>query len=431
MSSAIQRTCYDRVILPLLWGGSIVLSPFAEKIRAGLRGRRGLLARAVDYRRRIGARPVILFHCASAGELEALRPVVEQLDRRIADVALSFFSPSAKSALRDPQEFNFADFAPIDARRSVGEYFDALRPAVIAVTKHDVWPNFVWAAAERRIPLFLINGNFHPRSLKLLPGARGFHRSFYGHFTEIMTVAPDDAANARRIAGDAVPVTVAGDSRYDRVLNRTACEHALPPGIAAICETRTVLLAGSTHEDDEELLIPVLRRLSQCVPDLLTIIVPHDPSARAFRRVRDRTRRAGLQLQDSDAAGTDATPDVLLVNRSGMLADLYRLGRIAYVGGGFGKGVHSVLEPMANALPVLCGPQIAVSHEAREARRRGLLHVVTNRRDVEATASAWLTDDVALERLRTSARAFVEDNSGAAARIAARLHEALHVAITS
>jgi 3-deoxy-D-manno-octulosonic-acid transferase len=222
-------------------------------------------------------------------------------------------------------------------------------------------------------------------------------------------------------------VVNAGDSRFDRVLLRIGAHNPLPPGIEQTCAGRQVLVAGSTHPDDEELILPVIPRLKSKIPGFLAVIVPHDPSGKARRRILSACRQYGLKMSDLDAKDAESECDVLLVNRSGILADLYRTGQVAYVGGGFGKGVHSVLEPMASGLPVICGPRISVSHEARVASQEEILAVVKNRNLFEKSVTDWLSDSPASSILRARVRAFVEARAGVAARIAARLKEAVVV----
>lgn len=427
MTSTLARRFYDCVILPTIWGGSSVLSLVQPKIRTGLTERAGLIERVCEFRRCVGERSVVLFHAASAGEIEGLKPVAREFDRNRMALALSYFSPSARAALRAGDDFDFADYSPIDCAARVAAYLDALRPALVAITKHDVWPNFAWAVRDRGIPLFFINGSFPAGSLRLWPGARQFHRAVYAAFSSIMTVSEEDAMQVRRIVADRVAVEVLGDSRFDRVLARIAASQPLPDYTEDLCAGRKVIVAGSTHIDDERLLLPVLRRMAAVLPDMLAVIVPHDPSPAARRRILALCAQSRLKARDLDDASLSPPAQVVIVNRSGILADLYRVGHVAYVGGGFGRGVHSVLEPMAASLPVLCGPNMTVSCEARAALHEGILSVVTGPRQLEASLRGWLRDDAALQTARESARDFVRIRSGASVRIADRLKEALRV----
>ncbi|MDD5087989.1 MAG: glycosyltransferase N-terminal domain-containing protein [bacterium] len=398
---------------------------FHGKVRDGLKGRRGLAERARAFRQRIGDRKVLLFHCASAGELEALKPIATEFDRNRVAIAVSYFSPSAQAALRRAHEFDFADFSPIDSVRNVREYLQALRPSLVAITKHDIWPNFAWETAHFDIPLFLINGNFHAASSRQWPLVRQFHSAVYSSFREVMTVSDEDSRRARRLVLGGDRVRTAGDARYDRVLARANSCRPLPDGVAERCRDRWVLVAGSTHPDDEELLLPLVSKLTESDSRFLLLLVPHDPSPRAHRRVEAQCRRCGLRFDDLDRSRNVSDVQVLLVNRTGILADLYQVGRAAYVGGGFGRGVHSVLEPMACGSPVLCGPNIGVAHEAGEARPAGIVQVMTGRRQCASWIIGFMQDEEQLDALRQRAKQFVQSRSGVAKAIAGRLKECL------
>ncbi len=407
-------------------GGFRLLSLGSSKIRDGLMGRKGLIERVAEFRQRHPRERVILFHCASAGELQALKPFVSAFSPDQVKLAVSYFSPSAKRALEKENLFSFADYSPIDSQADVQAYLDTLKPAVIAITKHDVWPNMVWAARDRGIPTFLMNGNFHAGSLKQLPGLSRLHHAVYSSFREIMVVSEEDAKNARKIVGNEVRVTVIGDSRFDQVLRRIEQQVALPAEIESACLGRNVVVLGSTHADDEELTLPVIAKLAKEIQNLLALVVPHDPSPAAKRRIESLAARSGLALRDLGEGGFSSADSAMLINRTGLLADLYRLGRVAYVGGGFGKGVHSVLEPLVYRLPVITGPHIGVAYEARAGSKRGIVAVVEGRNMMESKLRCWLTDPAALTDAGKLAGEFVHEHSGATERIARRLREALN-----
>lgn len=404
-----------------------MLSFFDDKISSGIEGRKDLTHRVAAFRESIGDKRLLLFHCASAGELEALKPLLQEFPRQEVALAVSYFSPSAKSAIPDGNEFDFADFSPIDSVTSVQAYLNALKPNVIAITKHDVWPNFIWEAQQLSIPLYMINGNFHAKSLKQWPLFHGFHASVYRAFEQILAVSENDAANARAIVGPKASVEAFGDSRFDRVVQRTERRKPLPDHIEGACRGKEVLVAGSTHEVDEDLLIPVIARLRSTLPSLFVIIVPHDPSPAAKARIERRSFQYSLILSDLENGKVSENATILLVNRTKVLADLYRVGHVAYVGGAFGKGVHSVIEPMAHRLPVVCGPNIIVSNEARTAQTEGILKVVSNRIECERLLETWLGNPEALERLHARAGEFVQIRCGTSYRVAQRLMEALRV----
>jgi 3-deoxy-D-manno-octulosonic-acid transferase len=426
LNISLYRTIYHRVILPLIWGGSHLFALFIPKIRDGLEGRKGLTGRVARFRSTVKGRPVILFHCASAGELEALKPLSKEFDRSRVSLVVSYFSPSARSSVKNTDDFDYADYSPIDSPLAVRDFFDALNPAVIAITKHDIWPAFVWEAQKRKIPLFLINGNFHSNSLRLWPLVRQFHAAVYQAFAQIMTVSEDDAIQARRIVGSSVPVSAVGDSRFDRVAERVAKKLPLPEGLEELCRGFKIIIAGSTHADDEQLILPVLPRLNAGKEPWRAIIVPHDPSPKARRRILDMCSQYGLSVFDLDHPTGSMDAHVILLNRTGVLADLYRIGHVAYVGGGFGKGVHSVLEPMASGVPVVCGPNIIVSNEARVAQAQKILTVVADRSPLEKWLLDYLNDAPRLQHLREQVLQFVRERTGVSKTIGRILNEALH-----
>ncbi|MBU0690924.1 hypothetical protein KKC97_09930 [bacterium] len=412
------------MILPVMLGGFRVLSPFIHKIGTGLQDRQGLIDRVAAFRKKTASRPVLLFHCASAGEFESLRPLAKELDRNRFALAVSYFSPSARAATEKSNEFDFIDCSPSDDPAIVNAYLDALRPCAVCITKHDVWPNFIWQSERRGIPRFLISGNFHARSLKMLPGARGFHRAVYRSFTEIMTVSESDSRRAAKLCGSDKNIVTIGDSRYDQVRIRSERPVEFQKEIIDFCKGKTVLIIGSSHTDDENLILPLLKKLMDRFPELSTVIVPHDPSKAASGRISSTAREFGLSVADLDLAPVK-NQQLLIINRTGILADLYRLGSLAYVGGGFGKGVHSVLEPMIHGLPVITGPNINVSNEALQARTEELLVTVTGRNQASDVLSAWLSNSQSLLTLQKRARQFVLDRCGATKEIARRIQHGL------
>jgi len=400
------------------------LSPFVPKIGAGLRDRIGLIDRVAAFRKSIGSKQVLLFHCASAGEFESLRPLAKEFNRDRFALVVSYFSPSAKSAIEKSTEFDFVDCSPSDSIGTVSAYLDAMKPSAVCITKHDVWPNFIWQSELRGIPRFLISGNFHARSLKALPGARGFHRSIYRSFTQIMTVSETDSERAAQLCGSDRNIVAIGDSRYDQVRQRAEREIDFQKDIFDFCTEKIVFIAGSTHSDDENLILPVVKKHIDKLPNLRLIIVPHDPSSDATKRITSTAREFGLSAADLDI-DTVKDQNALIINRTGILADLYRIGSIAYVGGGFGKGVHSVLEPMIHGLPVITGPNINVSNEALQAKHVNLLATVTGRNQAGDILSEWLTELQELRALQKKTRQFVLDRCGATREIARRIQDGL------
>ncbi len=320
-----------------------------------------------------------------------------------------FFSPSAVSALKG-SEFDFADYSPRDSIKTAREYLEALRPDVILISKHDVWPNMVWQARELGIPVWLINGNFHANTLKLLPGFRHFNRAIHSELAGILTVSEDDTKRARRIAGESCKIAAVGDSRFDRVIARAQAAPDSAPELVAAIAGRPVILAGSTHPRDEEILIESLSELRSSLGDLCMLLVPHDPSEEALARIL--TLAESRLLLASEVGLVGGRTDIIVINKTGVLADLYKISQLAYVGGGFDRGVHSVIEPMAHGCEVICGPNISVSREAIEAQALGILDVVSNSLELKCELTHRLSESKRGEVLH-----FVTQRGGVVSRI--------------
>ncbi len=403
------KLLYNGLVYPVLSLGARVAGLFSRKLRKGLQGRCNVTAHAIAFRRAHPDAHIVLFHCASAGELEGIKPLAAQCRLRGFVPCVSYFSPSAEAAII-PGELDFVDYSPFDSAFAVRNYYSALKPNVVLISKHDVWPNLVWQARKLNIPIWLINGNFHVGSIKNIPFLRLFHRAIYGQLTGIQTVSEDDAARAANVIGGRKRVWSVGDSRFDRVWHRAQSElRPLPEFHDALLKERFII-GGSTHVRDEEILIQSFSTIREFHTELKLLIVPHDPSEEAVRRISTRAVNAGLTCGELDQ--TFYSHDVTIINRSGLLADIYKYGQLAYVGGGFDRGVHSVLEPMAHGLKVVCGPKISVSREAKEANSEGLLAVVNDSRELCDAALRILEADEA-----HLVRAFVSSRAGVVERI--------------
>ncbi len=408
---------YRVLVLPVLWGGFHFLGLFHSKIRQGLRGRKGLLSRVRAFRETIGEQPLILFHCASMGEMEALFPLAEILSAQKNILGVVHFSPSAANGANRTDNFAFYDYSPGDTCYSVRNFLHSLKPTALVISKHDVWPNLVWHCERRGIPVFLINANFPPKSKRFWPVMRSLQRAVMSSLHAVLAVSSEDAERARKIAPESVPIYIGGDSRYDRVAQRTVKAVSEIDITRSNLPNRFILVAGSTHLDDEDNLLPAIEALVKRFHNLLCFMVPHDPLQAAVDRIHQECDRLGLDFRLYTQLKKDDLGNLICVDKMGILAALYGLGDLAYVGGGFGKGVHSVLEPMIYGLPVLTGPNIEVSHEARLAHQQGILQIARDKIQVEKWMEGFLSDELARRQVGEKARGFVDERLGASKRI--------------
>jgi 3-deoxy-D-manno-octulosonic-acid transferase len=388
-----------------------------SKFTRGLASRRGLVTRYERWAAtgRDRSRPLLWLHAPSVGEgLQAL-PVIELLRSRRPDVqiAYTFYSPSAEQFARSLNA-DFTDYLPFDTFPNAESALAAIQPAALVFSKLDIWPALTETAARRGIPVGVISAT--------LPGASGrrgtFARALLGDaYRSIELVGAIDAEDAGRLRDQGVRadrLRVTGDTRFDQVWARA---HRGPPALVEnLRSARPTLVAGSTWPSDEERLLPAWAKIRDKIPDARLIIAPHETVDSHLRSIESWAAGQRLKLGRIDTSAA-ASADVVLVDRFGILGDLYALADVAYIGGGFhGAGIHSVLEPAAFRAPVLFGPRHERSREAAKliAARGGA--AVTAASELEIRLGDWLGSASSRETAGSAARRMVEEGRGAAER---------------
>ena len=231
-------------------------------------------------------------------------------------------------------------------------------------------------------------------------------------------LSAEDAARFRTLSRGAVEIVEAGDTRFDQVCRRIdASDAKLPPGAIAAAG-RTWIVAGSTWPRDEEIVIPGFAALKRAHPDAGLIIVPHEPTRERLDAIRETLGKAGLPFRMLSSLKDEAglVEPVVVADGVGYLAELYRAGALAYVGGSFTTGVHNVMEPAVLKLPVFFGPRIDNSFEARELVRLEAAAILSTADDFARECNALLSDRKQLEEKGASAAQFIRNHCGAALR---------------
>ncbi len=310
----------------------------------------------------------IWMHCASLGEFEQGRPVLEMLKSQHPErkILLTFFSPSGYEIQKNYLFADYVTYLPLDTYRNAQAWLQRVQPALVIFVKYDLWANFLLAMSRKNIPLFLISATFRPnqwlfRSFNL--GLKKVLHCFTHIFVQDQCSA--DILNKNKITN----VTVAGDTRIDRVITLRNLEFK-DARIEQFIQHFPVLIAGSTWEPDERLLAEAMCELP---PDYRFILVPHDISE---QHVSNLQRSISLQSARYTDAEISCNVRVLIVNKIGILNKLYRYATWTYVGGGFGKSVHNLLEPAVYNKPVFFGPNHTKFPEAEWLKEAGLGHVV-------------------------------------------------------
>ena len=359
----------------------------------------------------------IWVHAASVGEFEQARPVIAALQEKYPGIILflSFLSDSGFNARRSFPGAAAVFYLPVDTPENAGRLVQLLRPDILMLMRYDFWPNHLLAAKKAGVRLILAAAVLRRDSQYFNPLLRGFYRSIFGLFDRIYTVSAEDTRAFRETFGCRQAET-AGDPRFDQVLQRSMNTGKVAT-LKPFFENRTVLVAGSIWDRDEALLLPAWQRLENR-PDL--ILVPHQVDRENMERLFGELEMRQIPFRAGSAmdATFDPEREVLVIDRTGFLAELYSIGSIAYVGGGFGINVHNTLEPAVHGIPVLFGPHHRNSPEAAGLADRGGAFVVRDEASLHDALKTLTGSSSPRLQAGRAARAFVMDHAGATGHIA-------------
>jgi len=388
-----------------------------SKLQRSLVARRGILRRYHQWSaaRRDSSRSLVWFHAPSVGEgLQAL-PVIQLLRSRQPDVQIAYthYSPSAEKFARSTGA-DFVDYLPFDTFTAAAAAISALQPAALIFSKLDVWPALTETAARRNVRIGLISATLPASSGRRSGLARRALADAYHALDRVGAISEEDAGRLREQGVRRDRISVTGDTRYDQVWARAVAPAC--PLVESLRSSARTLVAGSTWPADEAHLLPAWIEVRKHVSKARLVIAPHELSAGHLSAIADWARSNNLRVSRLSES-KPAESDVVLVDRYGVLGDLYGLADVAYVGGGFhSAGLHSVLEPAAFGAPVVFGPRHGKSREAGTLLRGGGARVAKDREELGRQLGELLASKELRASSGAAARAMVESGVGAAER---------------
>ena len=355
--------------------GIHIAAMFSSKAQAFVAGRK-------DWRKNLSAKSAelencIWFHCASAGEFEQGKPIMQAMQQRFPDrkIVVTFFSPSAFNTINTGSYPWHFFYLPLDTKKNARDFISALNPSIALFVKYELWYHYLQALSEKKIPAYLVSAHFKTDSI-FFKWYGGLHRMMLRFFSIIFVQSAGDKQLLEKIKE--LRVTVAGDTRADRVIEiaqQNFEDAIIEKFIAAAPHTKpNILLAGSTWLVDEKLLSAL--RGHPCFSSWKLIIVPHDVTEPRLAYINQLYAGAVFYTQLSEPAPLPC--NVLVVDKVGLLSKLYRYASVAYVGGAFDHGVHNVLEAAVYNCPVICGPKIMRANEALLLQQSGGLQTVSS-----------------------------------------------------
>jgi len=400
---------------------------FDKKVARGVDARRGVLERLTAWARahRDPKQPLVWVHAPSVGEGLQAKPVLETLraERPQWQLVYTFFSPSAERLART-LPVDLADYLPFDRPGDVAAALEALQPSALVFSKVDVWPELTLAARRRGTRLGLISATVALDSSRLRWPARRWAEPAYRALDRVGTISEDDGRRLQQLGTRREVIEVTGDTRYDSVAERAErFDRAREPfaRLAAAPAGTFTIVAGSTWPADEAVLLPAL----------VLILAPHEPNPDHLALIAERARHLKLPRPVRLSQLEHAAPSpVIVVDRVGVLADLYALADMAFVGGGYHRaGLHSVLEPAVFGVPVVVGPHWHMSRDAALLIERGGAVALPGdgRHPLHSQCLVWHHDPAARRKAGDAGKRLVQEGRGAAERTTALVRKLVEV----
>ena len=392
---------------------------FNRKASQWVRGRGGQFNRLTAALKDVDRKknPVVWFHASSLGEFEQGRPVIEAYRKGWPDakILLTFFSPSGYEVRKNYQFADWIFYLPLDTPANTRRWMEIVRPEKAIFIKYDFWFNFLAALNQQKIPVYFISVLFRP--------GQHFFQWYGGWFRRQLDAVTwffaQNHESATLLQSIGKPnVTVTGDTRFDRVFAISSQRQSFPLVEQFVGESK-VFICGSTWKEDEALILPLMR-LKEF--GLKFIIAPHDTGPERIRYILDRIEQPVIRYSELNPENAGQA-GILLIDSVGILSQLYQYATLAYVGGGFGAGLHNIQEPITFGVPVFFGPGYHKFKEAVDLVAHGGVFCVNSSEELITRTAGILADPTGYRRLSAICRHYVDENRGATEKIINYLKE--------
>ncbi len=396
-----------------------VAAPFNRQARQWVDGRKRGLSR---MEKSIGKNEnIVWFHCASLGEFEQGRPVMESFRKAFPEykILLTFFSPSGYELRKDYPGADYIFYLPIDKPKNARRFIRIFKPKLAIFIKYEYWYNYINELSKNKIPLFFISAIFRQNQYFFHSGASWFrHQLQKVTWFQVQDERSAELLNSIRIFHS----EVGGDTRFDRVL-KVADEPVSLPVVEKFTRDSDVLICGSTWPPDEDILKDYLGHEQH----IKMIIAPHKIDTEHITEILDRFKAFHPVLYSEATESMPSDARVLVINSMGLLSHLYRFGKLAYVGGGFGEGIHNLPEAAVYGLPVIFGPNHQHFREALDLLKNGGGFTISDKESFRRKADLLLHDTERLQEASKAASGYVTQQAGATFKAMEKIKEYLVV----
>jgi len=397
--------------------GIRVASLVNEKAKLWVNGRKGILGKIEEaLAGNHDKKKIAWFHCASLGEFEQGRPVMEAFREAMPDhrIFLTFFSPSGYEIRKNYPGADHIFYLPADTAEMAAKFIKILSPDIVFFIKYEYWYNYLAVLKQRGIPTYMVSAIFRPTQ-PFFRWYGSWFRKQLNNLTWFFVQDEDSEILLRKIG--IRQVSVSGDTRFDCV-SAIANQKKPVEGIEEFCKDFLVILAGSTWPEDEKILLPfILENKTK----FKFIIAPHEVHKERIEGLMSFLGTGGLRFSQANESNIREAR-ILVIDSIGILAFLYRYAFISFVGGGFRVGIHNILEPAAFGVPVIFGPNYERFREARDLIRESGAYTIKSEEEFRTTFG--YIADIPGERDRASGicSAYVTSHKGATTHILKYLH---------
>ena len=398
--------------------GIKVASLKSNKAKLWLKGRENIFAKLEQWRSQLPEdQKIIWMHCASLGEFEQGRPLLEKFRENNTDhkIVLTFFSPSGYEVRKNYKGVDEVFYLPIDSKINAQKFITTLKPTLVVWVKYEYWFYYLTALKKKNIPVILISAVFR-KSQPFFKWYGKMWKQILQSFDKIF-VQNTESVSLLQTIGFAQNTAVIGDTRFDSVIDIAKKNAPLPDVLLNFVKNSNVIIAGSTWEEDEEELVHYANTNKQ----IKFIIAPHEIDE---ERIADLKKLFKNSILFSQLTDTYVNEQVVIIDNVGMLASLYRLADVAYIGGGFNdSGIHNILEAAVFGKPLIFGPVYDKFFEATQLVEAGGAFSFTNALELEELLHRLLKDEVFSQIAGKVCKNFVYKNGGATNKIMEYLYE--------
>ena len=365
-----MKFIYDLSIHVYNW--LIVLAKLGGNKKAALisEGRNETLNKIASFKKST-SQPIALFHCASLGEFEQARPVIEAWKQKYPEykIVVSFYSPSGYEARKNYAQADLIIYLPADTKKTSYVFIDSLSPSIVFIVKYEFWLNLLDVIGDKKIPLYLLSGVFR-KNLFFFRTGGGFMRKRLHAFSHFFL--QDHNSGELLTSIDFKNWSISGDTRFDRVQQTARATKQLAE-IEIFKQQKPLLVIGSCWKDDMNVLIPFINSFNK---ELKIIFAPHEIHSKEIDALANRITKKSIRFSTFNPEQA-IEANILIIDNVGMLASIYAYADYAYVGGAFGSGLHNILEPAVFGSPIFFGPKIKKFPEAAWLIKLGYAKSIT------------------------------------------------------